>query len=149
MKKTLVRLLHTRASSSVAAIRILLGMLFLMTGILKFVVPELRAAFAGQLTAAEIPFHSLNMWVVPAAEIGLGMILILGFLTRVAAGSAIVLMAVATYVHFVVDDPGLFPLQPEEPIIPIVAIVLCLYPLRNGGGSLSLDIKINQAHAHI
>lgn len=137
----LSRLRQTRASNSAAAIRILLGLLFLSTGVMKFAVPDLREAFSGQLTAAGIPFHSLNMWVVPAAEIGVGVLFVLGFLSRLASLSTIVMMAVATYVHLVVDDPALFPLQPEEPIIPIVATALNLYVLWIGGGSRSLDLR--------
>jgi uncharacterized membrane protein YphA (DoxX/SURF4 family) len=95
------------------AIRLLLGLLFLSTGVMKFIVPDLRAAFSGQLTAAGIPFHSLSMWIVPGAEIGLGALFILGVLLRLASFSAIVMMLVATYVHVVVDNPALFPLQPE------------------------------------
>jgi uncharacterized membrane protein YphA (DoxX/SURF4 family) len=108
---------------------------------MKFAVPDLRAAFSGQLSAAGIPFHSLNMWVVPAAEIGVGIFFILGFLSRIASLFAIVMMVVATYVHLVVDDPGLFPLQPKEPIIPTIAIALCLYLLWSGSGSWSLDLR--------
>jgi len=129
MNDILTKLRKTRASNSAAAIRILLGLLFLSTGVMKFVVPNLRAAFSGQLTAAGIPFHSLNMWLVPAAEIGVGVLFILGFLSRLASLSAILMMMVATYVHIVVDDPTLFPLQPLQPVIPIVAIALCLYIL--------------------
>ena len=140
MNDSLTKLRQTRASNSAAAIRILLGLLFLSTGVMKFAVPDLRAAFSGQLTAAGIPFHSLNMWVVPAAEIGVGVLFILGFLSRLASLSAIVMMVVATYVHLVVDDPTLFPLQPEEPIIPTIAIALCLYLLWIGSGSWSLDL---------
>jgi uncharacterized membrane protein YphA (DoxX/SURF4 family) len=141
MKDTLTRLRQTRASKSAAAIRILLGLLFLSSGVMKFAVPALRAAFSGQLSAAGIPFHSLNMWAVPAAEIGFGILFILGFLLRIASLSAIAMMVVAAYVHLVVDDPGLFPLQPKEPIIPAIAIVLCLYLLWSGSGSWSLDLR--------
>lgn len=141
MNDTLTRLRRTRASNSAAAIRILLGLLFLSTGVMKFAVPDLRAAFSGQLTAAGIPFHSLNMWVVPATEVGVGVLFILGYLSRLASLSAIVMMVVATYVHLVVDDPTLFPLQPEAPIIPAIAIVLCLYLLWIGSGSWSLDCR--------
>jgi uncharacterized membrane protein YphA (DoxX/SURF4 family) len=112
-----------------------------MTGVMKFAIPDLRAAFSGQLTAAGIPFHSLNMWVVPAAEIGVGTLFLLGFLSRLASISAIVMMVVATYVHLVVNDPTLFPLQPEEPIIPIAAIALCIYILWIGSGSWSFDLR--------
>ncbi len=141
MNDTLTKLRQTPASNSAAAIRILLGLLFLSTGVMKVAIPDLRAAFSGQLTAAGIPFHSLNMWVVPAAEIGLGVAFILGLLSRLASLSAIVMMVVATYVHLVVDDPTLFPLQPEAPIIPTIAIVLCLYLLWTGSGSWSLDLR--------
>ena len=123
------------------AIRIFMGLLFLSTGIMKFVVPDLRAAFSGQLTAAGIPFHSLNMWIVPAAEIGLGVLFILGFLSRLARFFSIAMMLVATYVHAVVDNPGLFPLQPEAPIIPILVIGLSLFPLWGGGGSWNLGLR--------
>jgi hypothetical protein len=51
------------------------------------------------------------------------------------------MMVVATYVHLGVDDPTLFPLQPEEPIIPTIAIALCLYLLWIGSGSWSLDLR--------
>lgn len=108
---------------------------------MKFAVPELRAAFSGQLTAAAIPFHALNMWVVPAAEIGVGVLFLLGVLSRLASLCAIVMMGVATYVHLVVDDPALFPLQPEAPIIPAIVIALCHYVLWIGSGSWSLDLR--------
>jgi len=139
------KLRRTRASKSAAAIRIFLGLLFLSTGFMKLAVPDLRVAFAGQLTAAGIPFHSLDMWVVPAVEIGVSVLFLLGFLSRLASLSAIAIMVVATYVHLVVDDPALFPLQPEEPIIPTIAIALCLYLLWVGGGSWSLDIRARPA----
>jgi len=108
------------------AIRLLLGMLFLSTGVMKFFVPDLRAAFSGQLATTSIPFHSFNMWAVPAAEIALGALFMLGLLPRLAGLTAIALMAVATYVHLVVSDPTLFPLQPKQPIIPIVVIAISI-----------------------
>ncbi len=47
----------TREDRVAAGIRIALGVLFLMTGVMKLVVPTLGAAFAGQLAAANIPFQ--------------------------------------------------------------------------------------------
>lgn len=141
MNDVLSRLRQTRTSNFAAAIRIFLGLLFLSTGVMKLAVSDLREAFSGQLTAAGIPLHSLNMWVVPAAEIGVGVLFALGFVSRLASLSTIVMMAVATYVHLVVDDPTLFPLQPEEPIIPTIAVALSLYILWMGSGSWSLDLR--------
>jgi uncharacterized membrane protein YphA (DoxX/SURF4 family) len=141
----LQKLRNTHANRSVAVVRLILGLLFLSTGVMKFAIPHLRAAFSGQLDAAEIPFHSLNMWLVPAVEIVVGILFISGFLSRLACLVAIMLMAVATYVHVVVDDPALFPLQPMKPIIPIIVIALSFYVFSFGSGSWSLDGRRNTA----
>jgi uncharacterized membrane protein YphA (DoxX/SURF4 family) len=95
------RLRETQSSTPLAIVRVLLGLLFLTTGMMKLFVPELRAAFAGQLTAAAIPAHSLNMWFVPLVETGMGLALIAGFFARLASLVAMSTMVVATYVHLV------------------------------------------------
>lgn len=136
----LERLRATQPGTPIAIVRVLLGVLFLMTGLMKLFAPELRAAFSGQLTAAAIPAHSLNMWLVPLAEVLMGSALVAGFLSRLASLMGIGMMMVATYVHLVVDDPDLFPLQPEAPIIPLIALVLCAWVLWAGGGSWSADL---------
>jgi putative oxidoreductase len=120
---------------------LVLGVLFVMTGAMKLVVPMLAAAWAGQLAAANIPLPELNRWVVPLIEMGVGVALLVGFYTRIATLLVLNIMAVATYVHLVVHDPALFPLQPAEPIIPAVVMILSLYVLVKGGGSGSLDLR--------
>ena len=124
-----------------ATIRWILGVLFVMTGVMKLAVPMLAEAFSAQLIAAEIPFYMLSRWSVPFVEIGVGVLLAMGWFVRPSAVVAIGMMIVATYVHVVVSDPTLFPLQPSEPIIPIGVIVLSLYILWKGGGAGSLDLK--------
>ena len=109
--------------------------------IMKIAVPTLGAAFAGQLAAAEIPFQDLSRLVVPYIEIGGGCFLMIGFHTRIATLLVFNIMIVATYVHLVVNDPSLFPLQPEEPIIPAVVTIFSSYILLRGGGSGSADLK--------
>jgi uncharacterized membrane protein YphA (DoxX/SURF4 family) len=79
--------------------------------------------------------------VVPFIEIGVGGVLLVGFHTRIATLLVYNIMIVGTYVHLVADDPALFPLQPEEPIIPIVVMILAVYLLLRGGGSGSSDLK--------
>ncbi len=112
-----------------------------MTGVMKLVVPELRAAFSGQLSSSGIPFHEFNIWVVPVAEVVVGGMFVLGYHARIASLISVGMMVVATYVHLVVHDPTLFPLQPEAPIIPVVLIGLSLFILRSGSGSRSLDLS--------
>jgi uncharacterized membrane protein YphA (DoxX/SURF4 family) len=122
-------------------LRILLGFIFFMAGILKVVVPSLGQAFSGQLIAASIPLGGIVLFTFPIVETVLGIFLVLGFHARLSAAAAAVSMLVAAYVHIAVEDPSLFPLQPVEPIGPIVLLVMALYILRIGGGSWSIDLK--------
>jgi uncharacterized membrane protein YphA (DoxX/SURF4 family) len=139
--KMLDQIRRTSDDKSAARIRLGLAVLFLMTGAMKLLVPMLGEAFAGQLQAAQIPMYEVSLWLVPLVEIALGGILAVGLFARPSALVAIVLMVVATYVHIVVEDPTLFPLQPSAPIIPIAVILLSVFLLWRGGGSWSRDLK--------
>ena len=141
------RVRSTQSDDVARGVRLVLGALFVMTGAMKLVVPMLAAAWAGQLAAANIPLAELNRWVVPLIEMGVGVALLIGFYTRVATLLVLSIMVVATYVHLVVTDPVLFPLQPAEPIIPAVVMILSLYVLVKGGGSGSLDLRATGATA--
>ena len=77
----------------------------------------------------------------------IGAVLALGIFVRPAVVVVMGIMVVATYVHLVVDDPALFPLQPSEPIIPLIVIVLSLYVLWRGAGAWSLDLRATHAGA--
>ena len=112
-----------------------------MAGGMKLFSPEHGDAFAAQLEAAELPMQNLSRTIVPLVEIALGSLLLRGLFARVAALGSIVIMCVATYVHLKADDPSLYPSQPVEPYIPLVAIALSLYVLWRGAGAWSADLK--------
>ncbi|MBW8057838.1 MAG: DoxX family protein, partial [candidate division NC10 bacterium] len=99
------------------------------------------------LLAAGLPLYSLTRWTVPFLEMFLGMVLLIGAFARVAVLVIMGIMVVATYVHLVVDDPSLFPLQPSEPIIPLIVTGLSAYILWRGAGAWSLDLRTTQAAA--
>ena len=122
-----------------AGVRLMLAIIFLMTGPMKLLVPQLAEAWSGQLLAAHLPFYEISRWSVPFLELILGVILAVGFFARPAVVVVIAIMIVATYVHSVVDNPSLFPLQPEEPIIPIIVIVMSIFILWRGAGAWSMD----------
>ncbi len=122
-------------------LRLLLGFVFFMAGVLKMVVPSLGEAFAGQLVVANIPFYVLSLYAFPIVETVLGITLLFGLHARLSAVVAAVIMVVAVYVHLVVDDPALFPLQPVEPVGPLVLLVALLYVLWKGAGSWSMDLS--------
>ena len=128
-------------------IRLLLAMLFLMTGVMKLVVPMLAEAWSGQLLAAGLPLYSITRWTVPFVEIGVGAALGVGAFARLAGIVVVGIMLAATYVHVVVDDPTLFPLQPSEPIIPLVVLALTVYVLWRGAGAWSLDLRATSSDA--
>ena len=130
-------------------LRLMLAVIFLMSGPMKLLIPDLSEAFAGQLSAAQLPLPGLSMQVIPYLELFLGIVLLIGLHTRAASIVVIGIMLVATYVHVVVDDPALFPLQPAAPIIPITVIVMSLYLLWRGAGAWSLDLRtVGQGAGH-
>ena len=123
----------------------MLAVIFLMTGPMKLLVPRLAQAWSGQLLAANIPFYSVSLWTVPFLELLLGVVLAVGWYVRPAAVVVIGIMMVATYVHLMVDDPSLFPLQPSEPIIPIIVMGMSIYLFWRGAGAWSMDWKATKA----
>jgi uncharacterized membrane protein YphA (DoxX/SURF4 family) len=132
---------NTSNDKLAGVLRILLGFVFFMAGVLKVVVPHLVEAFSGQLIAANIPFYGLSFYAFPIVEMMLGITLLFGFHTRLSAAIAGVSMVVAAYVHVVANDPALFPLQPVEPIGPIMLLLMSLYLMWRGGGSWSIDLR--------
>ncbi len=132
---------RTSANKLVGSVRLFLAVMFLMTGAMKLLVPSLAEAWSGQLLAANIPLYTLSRWSVPFVEMALGAVLASGAFARPAAVVMMGIMAVATYVHVVVDDPSLFPLQPTEPIIPLIVIAMGAYVLWRGAGAWSVDLR--------
>ena len=124
--------------AALGATRIFVGAMILMSGIMKFTVPVLRTAWSRQLRLARLPFYRLTFWLLPVAELAVGALLIFGVLTRPAAAVVLLMMLGATYVHIVVHDPSVFPLQPNAPIIPLIVIVLTIYVLVGGTGNWHL-----------
>jgi len=122
-------------------LRILVGIVFFMAGILKIIVPSLGEAFSGQLVAANIPLDDLVLYTFPIVEMVLGILLVVGFHTRASAAVASASMIVATYVHIVVEDPTLFPLQPVEPIGPLFLLIMLVYTVFRGAGAWSIDLN--------
>ncbi len=123
---------------ALGATRIFIGALILMTGVMKITVPMLRTAWSGQLRLARLPFYKLTFLFLPVVEITVGTLLVLGVGTRPAAAVVLLMMLGAVYVHVVVDDPSVFPLQPNAPIIPVVVIGLTIYVLVAGTGAWSV-----------
>ena len=131
---------NTVPNKLVGGIRIMLGVIFLMTGTMKLSLAKFGEAWSVQLIESGIPFYTLNYWSVPIVEIVLGILLLLGYYSRIGALTVIPIMLVAVYVHLTVSNPAAFPAQPQEPYIPIAVIIMALFVLTKGGGSWSKDL---------
>ena len=134
---------QTKPNKSVSIVRIMLGVIFIMTGVMKLTLADYGAAWSVQLIEAEIPFYTLNYWFVPIFEVILGIVLLIGFYSRIGALMVMPIMFVAIYVHLTVTNPAAFPSQPQEPIMPIAIIIMALTVIWKGGGSWSMDSKSN------
>ncbi len=135
------RLRNTSDDSIGGVLRLLLGVVFFLAGILKVIVPSLGQAFSGQLSAANIPLQDIVLFTFPVVEMVLGVLLVVGFHARLSAAAAAVSMIVATYVHVAVEDPLLFPLQPVAPIGPLMLLAMAFYVLWKGSGAWSIDLS--------
>ena len=142
---TLESIRRTSDDRLAGTIRLLLAVLFLMTGAMKLLVPTLADAWEGQLIAANMPFLTLSRWSVPFVEMAVGAALVVGILSRPTVVVIMGIMVVATYVHIVVDDPALFPLQPSEPVIPLIVIAMGVLILWRGAGAWSKDLKASES----
>jgi uncharacterized membrane protein YphA (DoxX/SURF4 family) len=131
---------QTSANKLVGIIRIMLGIIFMMTGLMKLFLPDYGEAWSIQLVEAQIPFYSFTYYFVPIFEVILGVFLFLGHYSRIAALMIFPLMFVAVYVHLTVTNPGAFPSQPQEPYMPIAVIMMAFIILTKGGGKWSLDL---------
>ena len=138
---------NTSDDKVAGVVRLLLAMIFVMTGVMKLVVPILGQAWSGQLLAANVPFYTLTRWTMPFVEIGVGVALTVGLYARLASVIVMGIMVAATYVHLVVDDPTLFPLQPSQPIIPLIVLVMSAYIVWRGAGAWSVDLRAMASHS--
>jgi uncharacterized membrane protein YphA (DoxX/SURF4 family) len=77
-------------------------------------------------------------------EVGIGVALLIGFHARIASVVVMGIMVVATYVHIIVDDPSLFPMQPSEPIVPVMVMAIAGYLIWAGAGAWSVDLRASR-----
>ena len=93
MNMGLKRLLETHAPRSVVLIRIVVGAVFLSEGIQKFLYPAENAA--GRFAKIGIPAPDVMGPFVGVVELVCGALILIGFLTRLAAIPLIIDMLVA------------------------------------------------------
>jgi len=146
-------LLHTEAPGWSILVRLLVGLVvFLPEGIQKLIFADVLGA--GRFAKIGIPFPDLMGPFVGAVEIVCGTLIIIGFLTRLAAIPLIIVMIVAlvsTKLPILVGhDVGMFHLAQDikrtgfwsmmhEARADLTMLLGCIYLLIVGGGRWSAD----------
>lgn len=136
---------ETRNNKALGVVRVVAGFMIVASGVMKYGASHLWEAWSGQLIAAELPFYTLTLWAVPAIEVVIGGGLLLGFFARLCGAIIVVMMAVATYVHIVADNPDLFPMQPHQPVVPLMLLAMSTLVVLRGGGAWSLDLRSSRS----
>lgn len=136
------RILATKKDKILGVIRIMLGAQFLATAIMKNFEP-FSGNWDAQLTQANIPFYTFSLWLGPIVEMVAGLLLILGFLSRIGGLIGVAFMIAATYAHLVVD-PEFLPfgnVTSFHVLLPLMILAGSVYVLWCGGGAWSADLR--------
>ena len=142
-----VKFLHPSPKSSargVTILRVVFGALVMVHGIQKLMAGH--AAFAASVAAMGVQKPEIVAWLVIAGEVGLGLLLVLGALTRVAGFLAAILFAGIWFVTeagkpLITDASGVT----AELLIIYFAVSVAFVFL--GPGAFSLDRKLAKQSA--
>ena len=148
---SLAQLTATRASGAVVLIRLYVGLIFLGEGVLKFLRPD--ALGPGRFDKAGIPASTFFAYFDGVFEIGCGVLILAGLLTRLAAVPMIIDMIGALAITKLPILWGNAPLYPKEGGFwdffhegRLEVAMLCgsVFLLIVGAGAYSLDRRMNR-----
>jgi putative oxidoreductase len=135
------RLMTTRAPAAVVLIRLAVGAVFVSEGIQKFLFPE--TVGAGRFRGIGLPVPDFTAAFVGVFEITCGTLVLLGFLTRLAAIPLIIVMLVAiatTKVPILMND-GVWKMA-HEARTDWAMLLGALFLLIVGAGPWSVDGRV-------
>ena len=131
-------LVRSEAPAAVVLVRLLVGLVFLSEGIQKFLFSE--ALGVGRFTKIGIPAPEFFAPFVGAVEIGCGLLVVLGLVTRLAAVPLLIdiLVAIATTKVPMLAQSGFWAAAHESRTDNCMLLGL-IFLLMVGGGPWSLD----------
>lgn len=135
------KILLTTAPDSVLLIRFAAGAVFLSEGIQKFLYPD--ALGVGRFLKIGIPAPEFMAPFDGVFEIGCGLLLLFGFLTRLAAIPLIIdmLVAIATTKIPILMKSGFWAMA-HEARTDYAMLLCCLFLLIEGAGGCSVDARL-------
>lgn len=146
-KKDLRRIVAADGPAAIIFVRLLIGGVFLSEGIQKFLYPD--ALGVGRFVKIGIPAPAAMAPFVGVVEIGCGLLLIVGLLTRLAAIPLVVdmLVAIATTKIPLLVKSGFWAMA-HEARTDYAMLLGCIFLLLVGSGRLSLDARVWGSKAH-
>jgi putative oxidoreductase len=131
-----------RAAKAVLLIRILVGWVFLSEGIQKFLFPD--SLGVGRFVKIGIPWPQVMAPFVGVVEIVCGLLLLIGFLTRLAAIPLLIDICVALYSTKIIAlaKNGLWSTL-HEARTDLSMLLGLIFLLLVGAGTLSLDSRFS------
>ncbi|MEX2513157.1 MAG: DoxX family protein [Cyclobacteriaceae bacterium] len=137
------RILHTSDEKTILLIRLMVGLVFLSEGIQKFLFPAIRGA--GRFEKIGFPEPEFLGSFVGAFEIVCGVLILLGFLIRLAAIPTLIIMvvAIATTKSEVLANEGFWPMM-HGSRTDWSMLLGSLFLIIKGGGWKSVDKKLNK-----
>jgi uncharacterized membrane protein YphA (DoxX/SURF4 family) len=124
-------------------LRVVVSLPLLFFGVLHLVSPHV---FREVLRTAGVPLIDLHSVLVPLVEILAGVLLLVGFLTRLGGVLAFGVMVPAVVVTLQVTDGGERPAVPT-PALPVALAVASFFLALLGGGSGSIDERMQYRRA--
>jgi uncharacterized membrane protein YphA (DoxX/SURF4 family) len=124
-------------------LRVVVGLPVLFFGVLHLLSPN---ALREILVAAGMPLVYLHSFVVPLAEILAGVLLLVGFLTRLGGVLAFCVMVPAVVVTLQITSAGDGPPVPTL-ALSVTLVVASFFLALLGGGSMSIDQRMHYQRA--
>ena len=128
--------------------RLVVGLLFFLSGRGKLFVPERREQMRESLVAAGIPFASINAIFVSTVEFVFGLLLILGALTPLACimlGGVMVVAIATSAIKNIKTPPPLNWLSEFLYLPEVLYLVILFWLFLSGPGWLSVDRFVFEA----
>ena len=137
------RIVSTSAPRSVILVRLVVGGVFLSEGLQKFLFPD--ALGVGRFVKIGIPAPEIMAPFVGVFEIGCGVLLLAGLMTRLAAIPLIIDMVVAIATTKIpMLTKGGFWAMAHEARVDYAMIFGCLFLLIVGAGPWSVDAQLQR-----
>jgi uncharacterized membrane protein YphA (DoxX/SURF4 family) len=139
------RIVTSSAPRSMILVRLVVGGVFLSEGVQKFLFPD--ALGVGRFVKIGIPAPEIMAPFVGVFEIGCGVLLLAGLLTRLAAIPLIIdmMVAIATTKIPMLIKSGFWAMA-HEARVDYAMILGCLFLLIVGAGPWSMDARLLRAN---